>query len=105
MKKIFITIATIGLLSTGVYAADGGKKADKPAMVTYSLRNDFESAFSDATNVSWSVTSNCQKATFTQNNVRKTAFYNLQGEYLGLTQDVDYNTIDSKAQKTIATQY
>jgi hypothetical protein len=106
MKKIFITIATIGLLGTSAYAAiDGGKKAEKAPVVTYSVRNAFDSAFEDATDVSWTITNNCQKATFTQNNVKKTAFYNLQGEYLGVTEDVNYSTIADKAQKTIAAKY
>ena len=105
MKKIFITIATIGLLGTSVYAADGGKKTEKTATVSYAVENDFEGTFSDATNVTWTITSNTQKATFFANGVKMTAFYNMNGEYLGLTQDVAYSTIDEKAKKEIASQY
>lgn len=102
MKKIFLTIATIGLLGTGVYAADGGKKAET---VSYTVQSDFAATFSDATNVTWTITSNTQKASFLSNGVKMTAFYNMSGEYLGLTQDVAYNTIAEKAQKEIASQY
>jgi hypothetical protein len=105
MKKIFLTIATIGLLGTSVYASDGGKKTEKTPTVTYSVKSEFDSTFSEATNVSWTVTSNVQKATFTLNDVKMTAFYNLQGEYLGVTQDVAYTALDAKAQKQIATKY
>jgi len=105
MKKIFITIATIGLLGTSVYAADGGKKTEKTATVSYAVQNDFEGNFSDAKDVTWTITSNTQKATFLSNGVKMTAFYNMNGEYLGLTQDVAYNTIDQKAKKEIASQY
>jgi len=105
MKKIFLTIATIGLLGTSVYASDGGKKTEKTPTVTYSVKSEFDSTFSEATNVSWTVTSNVQKATFTLNDVKMTAFYNLQGEYLGVTQDVAYSALDAKAQKQIATKY
>ncbi|WP_461452199.1 hypothetical protein [Mucilaginibacter sp.] len=105
MKKIFLTIATIGLLGTSVYAADGGKKASTTPTVSYAVQNEFESTFEDAKNVTWAVTANCQKATFTVNDVKMTAFYNLNGEYLGLTQDVSYNTIADKAKKEIADSY
>jgi len=105
MKKIFITIATIGLLGTSAFAKVEGKKAEKTVAVAYTVKNEFDSTFDDATDVSWTITDNTQKATFTQDNVRKTAFYNLQGEYLGVTQAVDYKTIAAKAQKTIADKY
>ena len=105
MKKIFLTIATIGFLATGVYAADGGKKAEKTPVVSYSVRNDFDSTFNEAKNVEWTLTSNCQKATFTLNEVKMTAFYNLHGEYLGVTQDVDYSSVSAKAKKQIAAKY
>jgi len=105
MKKIFLTIATIGLLVTSAYAADGGKKTDKAPVITYSVKNDFDSTFSEAKDVSWTITANVQKADFTLDNVRMTAFYNLQGEYLGVTQEVAYSAIDAKAQKEIAAKY
>jgi len=105
MKKIFLTIATISLLGTSVYAADGGKKTEKTANVSYAVQNDFASTFSDATDVTWTVTTNTQKASFISNGVKMTAFYNMSGEYLGLTQDVAYSTIGAKAKKEIASQY
>jgi hypothetical protein len=105
MKKIFITIATIGLLGTSAFAKVEGKKAEKSVSVAYSVKNDFDATFNDAKEVTWTITDNTQKATFTQDNVKKTAFYNLQGEYLGVTQDVAYSAIAAKAQKTIADKY
>lgn len=105
MKKIFITIATIGLLGTSVYAADGGKKTEKTSTVSYAVQNDFEANFSDAKDVTWTITANSQKATFLLNGVKMSAFYNINGDYLGLTQDVAYSTIGEKAKKEIASQY
>jgi len=105
MKKIFITIATIGLLATGAYAADGGKKAEKTTTVSYSVQNQFNADFSDATNVVWTITPNTQKASFTDNGVKMTAFYSLQGEYMGVTQDVTYSEISAKAKKQITDKY
>jgi hypothetical protein len=105
MKKIFITTAMIALLGTSVFAKDGGKKLEKTVSVSYNVQNQFDADFSDATNVTWSVTPNCQKAIFTLNDVKMTAFYNLQGEFLGTTQDVNYSTLTSKAKKQITDKY
>lgn len=95
-------IALLG--STSVFA-DGGKKATKVTTVSYSVENEFTSDFSDAKNVSWSITPNVQKATFTQDGVKMTAFYSLQGDYMGVTQNVDYAALSDKAKATIADKY
>jgi hypothetical protein len=105
MKKIFLTLAVVGILGTTAFAKiDGGKKAE-PVTVSYTVQSQFDEEFGDATNVVWAITPNCQKAVFTENGVRKTAFYNLQGEYIGVTENVAYATISEKAQKEIAAKY
>ena len=105
MKKIFITTAIAALLSVNVFAADGGKKADGGANVSYVALHGFTVDFADATDVNWTVTKNCQKASFTVDGVRKTAFYNLSGEYLGVTQRVDVKAIPAKTMKQINKDY
>ena len=106
MKKIFLTIATAALFSVSVFAADGGKKANETsANVSYSVQQSFTADFSGAQNVVWTVNKNCQKAYFTVDGVKKTAFYNLSGDYLGTTQIIGYNAIPVKAQKQIADSY
>jgi hypothetical protein len=104
MKKIFITTAIAALLSVNVFAADGGKK-DGGANVSYIALHGFTVDFADATDVTWTVTKNTQKATFMVDGVKKTAFYNLNGEYLGLTQRVDVKAIPAKTMKQIDKQY
>jgi len=105
MKKIFLTLATVGILGTSAFAKiDGGKKAE-PVSVSFSVQSEFDEEFSDATNVVWTVTPNCQKATFVEDGAKKTAFYSLQGEYLGVTENVAYTAISAKAQKEIAAKY
>lgn len=105
MKKIFLTLATVGILGTSAFAKiDGGKKAE-PVAVSYSVQSAFDEQFSDAANVVWAVTPNCQKATFVQDGTQKTAFYSLQGEYIGVTENVSYGAISAKAQKEIAAKY
>lgn len=105
MKKIFLTTAIAALLSVNVFAADGGKKADGGVNVSYVALHGFTADFADAKDVNWTVTKNCQKATFTIDGVRKTAFYNLSGEYLGVTQRVDPKAIPAKTMKQIAKDY
>jgi hypothetical protein len=107
MKKIFLTTAIAALFTANVFAFNGSKKAEDEgsANVSYSVVNKFKADFSEAKNVSWTITSNTQKATFTIDDVKMTAFYNLRGEYLGVTQYVDYKTIPSKAKKEIAAKY
>lgn len=105
MKKIFLTLATVGILGTSAFAKiDGGKKAE-PVTVSFSVQSAFDEQFSDATHVVWAITPNCEKATFIQDDKQKTAFYNLQGEYLGVTENVSYRAISEKAQKEIADKY
>ncbi|WP_183559419.1 hypothetical protein [Mucilaginibacter sp. SP1R1] len=105
MKKIFITTAIAALLSVNVFAADGGKRVDGGTNVSYVALHGFTVDFADATDVNWTVTKNCQKATFTVDGVKKTAFYNLNGEYLGVTQRVDAKAIPAKTLKQIAKDY
>jgi hypothetical protein len=106
MKKIFLTIATAALFSVNVFAADGGKKnSETSANVSYTVQQAFNADFTSAQNVTWYVTKNCQKAYFTIDGVKKTAFYTLAGDFLGTTQVVGYNAIPAKSQKRIATEY
>jgi len=106
MKKIFLTIATAALFSVNVFAADGGKKGnDNSNSVSYGVLQQFSADFSDAQNTVWTVTKNCQKATFIENGSSKTAFYDLSGNFLGLTQVVGYSAIPAKSQKLIADKY
>ncbi len=106
MKKIFLTIATAALFSVTVFAADGGKKTNESAAnVSYNVQQEFNADFAGAQNIVWTVTKNVQKADFTVDGVKKTAFYNLSGDFLGTTQTTGYNAIPAKSQKLIANDY
>ncbi|HEY8784272.1 MAG TPA: hypothetical protein VIM16_21770 [Mucilaginibacter sp.] len=106
MKKIFLTIATAALFSVNVFAADGGKKGtETSAKVTYTVQQEFYADFADAQNIVWSKDKSCQKADFTVDGVKKTAFYTLTGDFLGTTQVIGYNAIPAKSQKLIAEKY
>jgi hypothetical protein len=106
MKRIFLTIATAALFSVNVFAADGGKKANESsANVSYAVQQEFTADFAGAQNIVWSVTKNVQKASFVIDGTKKTAFYNLSGDFLGTTTIVGYNAIPAKTQKLIADNY
>ncbi|MDP9047866.1 MAG: hypothetical protein M3N14_07000 [Bacteroidota bacterium] len=107
MKKIFLTFATAALFSVTAFAAGGGKKATETTTATasYTVTQEFNADFSGAQSVVWTVDKNCQKADFIIDGVKKTAFYNLAGDFLGTTQIVGYNAIPAKSQQLIAENY
>jgi hypothetical protein len=106
MKKVILTIATAALFSVNVFAADGGKKTTgTTATVLYSVQQEFNADFAGAQNIVWTVNENCQKADFIIDDAKKTAFYNLAGDFLGTTQVIGYNAIPAKSQKLIADEY
>jgi len=91
------------MFSASVFA-DGTKK-NTTVNVSYSVLNQFNADFNGAKNVTWTVNRNFQKADFIQDNVKMTAFYNLKGEFVALTQNIDVKAVPAKAQLEIAEQY
>ena len=106
MKKIFLTFATAALFSVSAFATGGGKKANDAAVnVSYTVQHQFATDFSEAQNVTWTVTKNCQKADFVIDGAKKTAFYSPNGDFLGTTQVIGYDAIPAKSKKLIADRY
>ncbi|AMR32997.1 hypothetical protein A0256_17020 [Mucilaginibacter sp. PAMC 26640] len=107
MKKIFVTIAiAASLFTTNIYAATSAPKIeDGTENVTYAAITKFNSDFARAQNASWKVSSNFQKVSFTLDDVKMSAFYNLRGELIGVTQNVQFNALPEKARKEIGTKY
>lgn len=107
MKKIFITAVIATMFSITAFA-DGGKKASTETgenNVSYTALTQFKSDFENVSNVVWTVTSTSQSASFTQNNVKYTAYYDSIGEFWGLAQDVNASTVTKAAKTTIAKKY
>jgi len=104
MKKLLITAVIATMFSIAAFA-DGGKKATTDEGVTYAALNQFKTDFKSADDVMWAVTPNCQKVSFTQNNVDYTAFYSFDGDYLGITQNVSYKRMPSAVKKEITKEY
>ena len=105
MKKLFITAAIATMFSITALAADGGKKNTTEAGINTTALTNFATGFSDITDVTWSVSANCQKATFLKDGITTTAFYDLSGQFIGTTNKVDYAIIPYDAKETIAKKY
>ena len=108
MKKAIIAAILISTFSVAAFAANGGKVADKKTgeeKVSNEVVNEFNADFKDAKNPVWIVTSNSQKVTFTINGEQKSAFYDLAGKYMGLTQTITLKDIPYYAQENIDNDY
>ncbi|MBC7399109.1 MAG: hypothetical protein H7289_04125 [Mucilaginibacter sp.] len=108
MKKLFITAAIATMFSISAFA-DGGKKATTTSgeeKVSYAVLEQFKSDFENAANPVWTVTSSSQKVTFTQNNVKYTAFYDSRdNEFWGVSQEVSFATVTNSMKTKIAKSY
>lgn len=107
MKKIFLTTAIAALLSVNVFATAPVVKVteDGTENVSYAAINKFNADFTRAKNVTWKVNSNFQKATFTLDDVKMSAFYDAKGELIGVTQNVQFKALPEKAKKQIGEKY
>ncbi|MGY4536578.1 hypothetical protein ACVW0P_000985 [Mucilaginibacter sp. UYNi724] len=106
MKKLFISTAIAALFTVNVFAANTISKSESDAdAVSYAVSSKFNSDFVRAENVTWKVNSKFQKATFTIDGVKKSAFYNLRGELIGITENVQFKELPAKAKKEIAAKY
>ncbi|MFD0748900.1 hypothetical protein ACFQZS_02020 [Mucilaginibacter calamicampi] len=106
MKKLFITAAIATMFSVTAFA-DGGKKAkaEGEKNVSYTALNKFSAEFESASNVVWTVTPNTQKVDFVFEGAKFTAFYDLDGEYLGRTQEVSVLLLPETDRKELTAKY
>ena len=105
MKKLILfTLVTI-LSFSASFAADGGKKSDDTNKVPYHVIRQFEYEFGDAKDIVWTVNDTFEKAEFTVDNVKMSAFYDNNGKYLGHTEVVSYTVLPTNAKKQIAREY
>ena len=98
MKKLFFTAIAALTLGMASYAADGNK-------VSYRTLNTFEKEFSGATDVSWSVTPVYTKAKFKIADEQVEAFFDGNGEVIGLSRKVDLKKLPLSAIQKIQKNY
>ena len=106
MKKLILTVAIAATLGTAAFANEGTKTAAKnTSNVSYQVLNQFDVQFQNAENVSWSSTSNGQKADFVVDDVKMTAFYDNRGQYIGTTENIAFKKLPASAKKEITEKY
>jgi len=104
MKKLLITTLITVALSTSLFA-DRVQRSNVNAKVSYTVLKRFSKDYTNAKDVKWSVDEKFQKADFIKNNIKMTAFYNRQNQFVALSMVIDAKTIPVSTQKQIAEQY
>jgi hypothetical protein len=96
MKKIIMILAIISS-SIGVFASGDS--------VNPKVLNAFNSDFRSAKEVEWTVANNYYKATFTFNEQHVFAYYNADGELLGLTRYISSASLPISLQSSLKKNY
>ncbi|MDB5246319.1 MAG: hypothetical protein JWQ40_713 [Segetibacter sp.] len=97
MKKLLMAALVVVTMGTSAFAA--------PKKVSSFVKNNFQSEFSQASEVTWLAEDAYAKATFTLNNVRMEAFYSLTGEIIGTSKAVSLDDIPVAAKRSIAKKF
>lgn len=96
MKKMILTLA-IAVSTFNAFATD--------ANVNEKVLDAFRTEFTSAKEVEWSVNSNYYKATFNYNGKYVFAFYNENGELLGLSRYLSPDDLPIALQKNLTKNY
>ncbi len=80
MKKMILALAVFFTISSA-FANEVTIKKE--------VLNAFNSNFTNATEISWTISDTYYKAAFTLNDLKVFAFYNLDGQFLGLTRYIN----------------
>jgi hypothetical protein len=98
MKK-FLTIAVI-LVSFAISASASGNEKVSNKAAAHLAAN-----YSAAKDVSWTVTDNFEKASFTAGNEKVTVFYDAYGELLGSTKTMAFDKLPKSALEILTADY
>lgn len=97
MKKLLFAALLAVSVATSAFA--------EGTNVNISVLNNFKTEFKNAANISWVSKDDFAKATFTVNNVKMEAFYNLQGELIGTSKSINLNELPVNAKRAFAKKY
>ena len=101
MKKIIIATFAVALFSFSAKASSKNHKLFIPAVIESSFSENFPSV----TNPSWSMDNQFMKASFTQDNLSVSAYFNTDGDLVGITKEASFSELPQKAQQHITTKY
>jgi hypothetical protein len=96
MKKVLITLA-IAVSSLVAFAGEENVSKD--------VLNSFNKEFNGAKEVRWTTGSDFYKAVFVLNDQYITAFYNKDGEFLGMTRNISSLNLPLKLQSKIRSDF
>lgn len=98
MKKIIMTLA-IAASSLFAFASD------EVGTVSKYVLNSFNKEFTAAQEVKWTIGADYYKASFVLNDQYIAAFYNTNGELLGLTRNISSINLPLKLQNKVRNEY
>ena len=96
MKKVLMTLA---IAISSIVAFAGEENVGKDVL------NSFNKEFNGAKEVRWTTGSDFYKAVFVLNDQYITAFYNKDGEFLGMTRNISSLNLPLKLQSKIRSEY
>ncbi len=105
MKNLVLVGLILALFSFNVKAAGINKIADNAVEANDVTTRQFANDFTGATEVKWSKNKYLQQVDFVFNGDPASAFYNYNGEFLGLIYNLDFKTLPAKAMKQIEKNY
>jgi hypothetical protein len=97
MKKLLFAALLVVTLGTSAFAG--------PKKVSSFAQRNFQTEFTQASDISWTAGDEYAKATFTLNNVRMEAFYNPDGEIIGTSKAITLDQIPVSAKRNFAKKF
>ena len=98
MKKLFIAALIVIAAGSSAFAMDATK-------VNYKVKKNFEIQFAGAENVTWSARESFVKASFTLLDENIEAFFDTDGELVGVSRKVSLRTLPLSAIQQIKKNY
>ena len=98
MKKIMMMLALVLTIGTS-FAFTGEEAVNKQAL------NAFKKEFAGATEAAWTVGNDFYKVTFSLNDQKLFAYYNIQGEFLAVTRNISSLQLPLSLQTSLKRSY
>ena len=98
MKNVFLAALIALTFTTSAFAANNHEASSKAVM-------HLQVTYNNAENISWTVSNDYQKASFTQNNQKVEVFYDAWGELVGTFTTMAYDKLPKAALDVLTTQY
>jgi hypothetical protein len=96
--KNFLTALLVFTIGVSAFAAS-------PEKVSATILSNFHSAFKEASNVSWLITSDYTKAIFDLAETKMEVYYNSEGDIIGTSKTIDLSELPVKVKRSFAKQF